>query len=93
MDDARAKFSNIAGAATTVVKPRAGTLHRITINKPIAASTITIYNNTAGSGAKIATITNPAGAGQPYYLDFIVRFDVGLTIVTSGADDVTAVYQ
>ena len=93
MDDARAKFANISGAATTVVKSGAGTLHRLTINKPVAASTITVYNNTAGSGAKIATITNPAGAGQPYYIDYIVRFDVGLTIITSGADDVTAVYQ
>jgi len=53
------KYRNIAGAATTVVKSGKGRLVTINVNKTIASSTITIYDNTAASGTKIATITNP----------------------------------
>lgn len=91
MDDRRAAYTRISTATTTVVKAAAGTLWRVSVNKPVAVSTITIYDNTAGSGTVIALITNTADV-KPYYLDFGLRFQTGLTIVTSGADDVTVVY-
>ena len=88
-------FLNIAGAATTVVKSGAGTLIRIINNKPIATGVITIYDNTAASGTKIGTITNPAALLQegPLQADYNVRFGTGLTIVTSAADDITVIYK
>lgn len=87
-------YLNIVAAATTVVKSGPGTLKRITINKAVANGVITIYDNTAASGTKIATITNPATLLQSYgYIEMDVRFTTGLTIVTSSTDDITAVWN
>lgn len=91
MADRRERYSNITSAATNTVKSSPGMLWRITVNKPASASTITIYDNTAASGTKIATITNTTDL-KPFYLDFGIRFETGLTIVTSGADDITVIY-
>lgn len=87
-------YTNIAGAATTAVKASAGRLKRITVNKAVASSVITVYDNTAASGTKIATITNPGTLLQNNFtLEFDVRFATGLTIVTSAADDITVVWN
>ena len=88
-------FRNIAGAATTVVSPKAGRLHGIVINQAIATGVITIYDNTAASGTIIATITNPAtlletSADFDY---FSLQFSIGLTIVTSSTDNITVIYS
>ena len=53
-------YKNITTDATTVVKYGSGVLHTITFNNPVATETVTIYDNTAGSGAKIGEITVPA---------------------------------
>lgn len=87
-------FLNINSAATTVVKSGAGVLKKIIINKGVVSSTITIYDNTAGSGTKIGTIT----FGLALLTDlaspvFDCIFSTGLTIVTSGAVDITVVYN
>lgn len=87
-------FTNIAGAATTTVRTGGGVLIAIVVNKAVANGVITVYDNTAGSGTKIATITNPATLlhsqmALPY---FGIGFATGLTIVTSAADDITVVY-
>ena len=81
-------YRNITTATTTTVKSGAGTLHKIIINLS-AAGTITIYDNTAGSGAKIATIK--ASASEGHY-DFNCKFTTGLTIVTGAATEITAIY-
>ena len=84
---------NIAGAATTVVKNGIGVLKRIIVNKAVASGVINIYDNTAGSGTKIGTITNPAVLlHSQISLEFDCKFSTGLTIVTSAADDITVVY-
>lgn len=90
-----AKYLNIAGAATTVVKSGRGMLFGVTVNKAIANGVITIYDNTAASGTKIGTITHPGTLLQNQYaLDFFrANFDEGLTIVTSAADDITVTYD
>jgi hypothetical protein len=86
-------YTNIAGAATTAVKSGKGTLKSIAVNKAVANGVITIYDNTAGSGTKIATITHPATLLQNQYdLHYGVNFTTGLTIVTSAADDITVTY-
>lgn len=89
------KFLNIAGAATSVVKIGAGNLVAIICNKAVLSGVITVYDNTAASGTKFATITHPGTLLQnQYVLPFYdANFSTGLTVVTSAADDITVVYR
>jgi hypothetical protein len=85
-------FSNVSTATTTTVKTGAGVLDRLVINKAGTGTTIVIYDNTAASGTKIATLTSTAQTT----LHYNIRFTTGLTIVTdagSGAADVTVSYR
>lgn len=91
-------YANITLAAptATVVKSGVGVLHSITINKPVASSVITIYDNTAASGTKIGTITLPATllTEGPQTAIYDVAFKTGLTINTAtGASDITVSYN
>lgn len=93
LDDGGSHFSNISSATTTVVRTGAGVLERILVNKAVASGVITVYDNTAASGTKIATITQPGTLLQTQYdLEYGVRFSTGLTVVTSSTDDITVVY-
>lgn len=90
-----ALFSNITTATTTTVKSGAGILHKIVINTHVASATLTIYDNTSAASTKIGTITLPStitGEG-PESINYDLRFATGLTIVTSGATDITVVYR
>ena len=80
-------YQNIVGAATTVVRSGPGILKSITVNQPIASATVTIYDNTAGSGTKIGTITLPASlvSQGPMTALYDLDFGTGLTLVTTGA--------
>lgn len=92
----RFSYANITTATTTTVKSGAGFLHAITFNTPVASSVITIYDNTAGSGTKIGTITLPAVllAQGAYTAPLNVSFTTGLTIVTAtAASDLTVSYR
>lgn len=94
-ESAGTKFSNITTTATTTVKSGAGTLHNVCINTPTALATIVIYNNTAGSGTKIASVTNPASVAGifPVCAKYDVYFSTGLTVVTGvAAQDITVTY-
>lgn len=87
-------YSNIAAAGTVVVKSGAGVLKRIVVNKTVALSVTTIYDNTAASGTKIGTITQPAALlTSNAAFPFDCKFNTGLTIVTSLGDDITVVYR
>ncbi len=83
-------YTNITSATTTTVKSGAGFLHAIAINLAVAAGVITLYDNTAGSGTKIGTITFPTPllANQTVMV-YNVKFTTGLTIVTSASTDLT----
>jgi hypothetical protein len=83
-------YLNIVGAATTTVKAGQGALIGIVVNKPVNADTITLWDNTAASGTKIGTIT--ISGTVPLFLKFDCKFSNGLTVVTSGADDITIIY-
>lgn len=85
-------YNYITSATTTQVKSGVGYFHKIVFNKPIASSTVKIIDNTAGTTANIATITNTTDV-KPYELIYDVRFSTGLRIVTDSADDITIVYQ
>lgn len=83
-------YRNITSASTTVVKSGGGVLQRIVINTT-AAATITVYDNTAGSGTTIATIAASPVIGSVFNFD--VAFNTGLTVVTAGASNITVVYS
>lgn len=86
----------LAAPTTTVVKSGAGVLHTITLNKPVASSVITIYDNTSAAGTKIGTITLPGTllTDGPHSAIYDVIFSTGLTIVTAtGASDITVAYR
>lgn len=84
---------NIASATTTVVKKGPGILVAIIVNKALASSVYTIYDNTAASGTKIATITIPAApAVNQFAIPYLCKFTTGLTVVTTSTDDITVVY-
>lgn len=85
----RFSYANITSATTTTVKSGSGFLHAITINTT-AAGTITIYDNTAGSGTKIGTLE--ASVGEQTFT-YNVAFSTGLTIVTAAASDITVSYR
>lgn len=84
-------YKNITSATTATVKSGPGILRALVVNTPAASATITVYDNTAGSGTKIATITLPATllAQGPISAVYDVAFTVGLTIVTTGTCDLT----
>lgn len=84
-------YKRISTATTTICKYGAGVLHHIVINNP-TNNTITVYDNTAGSGTAIAIIA-PGALGTPISLDYEVPFFTGLTIVTAGTPDLTIVYE
>lgn len=85
------RYLNITGQATTTVKSGSGILHTICVNTPAATETITIYDNTAGSGTKIGTITVYASTNP--CLTYDVNFITGLTLVTATASsDITVSY-
>jgi hypothetical protein len=80
-------FTNITTSTTTTCKSGAGTLRSITINQAgTSASTAVVYDNTAGSGTKIGTLDTLSGSRT---LTYDVSFATGLTIVTTGAPDLT----
>lgn len=99
----RNKYRNITGNGTTTVKSGNGVVRGISINDNTTGGTITVYDNTAASGTKIATmqIGTPSGgllssSGQPgpNYMTMTAEFSTGLTIVTSGSsnNDITVYY-
>lgn len=81
--------TNIATATTTIVKTGAGVLHKIVVNTT-AAGAITVYDNKAASGTKIATLKASIAEGT-YTYD--ASFTTGLTIVTAAASDITVTYR
>lgn len=80
-------YKNVAGAATTTVKSGAGILHGYCVNT--VGTTLVLFDNTAGSGTKIASIT-PTSVGC-FLMD--VQFTVGLTAVEVGTGDLTYMFQ
>ncbi len=93
----RFTYTNQAGTTTGVlVKTGVGFLHALTINTPAASAVITLYDNTAASGTKIATITLPASlvSDGPICVIYDVSFSTGLELViATGACDVTLAWR
>jgi hypothetical protein len=93
--ESRYSAANITTQTTTTVKSGAGLLRRIVFNKPLASGVVAVYDNTAGSGTLIATVTYPATLlSGPNFLDYDCSVSTGITVVTSGAtQDITVIYR
>jgi short-subunit dehydrogenase len=83
------KSTYISTATTTPLKTGSGRLKRIILTET-AAGTITIFDNTAGSGTIIGLL-KASIAEQEF--EFDVNYYVGLTIVTAAASKLTVVYE
>lgn len=86
-----AHYTNVAaGTATTVIKASAGRLYGINVNtKGATGNTLTVYDNSAGSGTKIATIDTTSAVGGILVFPEGFNFYTGLTCVSAtgtGAD-------
>lgn len=99
------QYTNITGNATVTVKSGPGILRAICIGNNTTGGDAIIYDNTAGSGTRIMTLQlgTPSGgllstSGYPSPMQlgpFDVRFNVGLTVVTSGStsNNITIFYR
>lgn len=80
-------YTSLTPSATTVVKTGPGQLGRLIT--ATATGNVTIFDNTAASGATILA----ASALVVGTLVFNVQFNVGLTVVLSGAGVATVTYR
>jgi hypothetical protein len=72
--------------ATGIIVPAGGgTLHAVVINTGASGATLTLYDGTSASGAKIAAVAATTTAGLIYDIALVN----GLYAVVSGAIDVT----
>lgn len=86
-------YSNLTTNATTTLKSGKGTLKSVTINtKGASSNVVTLYDNTAASGTKIATIDTTQNVGT---LGYDIQFSTGLTAVmgTGTAADITVSFK
>jgi hypothetical protein len=98
MENTGYEYTNIVLAAptTTTIFSGRGVLRKIIINKPLANGVITIYDNTAASGTKIGTITQPATllSDLPAPIEYDAVCGIGCTIVTAtAAQDITVIWE
>lgn len=82
-------YSHLSSAGTTVVRSGSGILRRVSVNQSSLASSITLYDNTVGSGNKIAVIDT----GSTKTLEYNLNFIIGLTAVIAGSPDITIIWD
>jgi hypothetical protein len=91
--------TNITTAATTAVKGSAGVLRRLLIGTGVASATVKLFNvasgscsGTPGSGAA-GVITLPSALSNPFSLELNQTFSAGICVVTSGATNLTVIFD
>jgi hypothetical protein len=91
--------SVIIAAATTAVKATAGTLRRITVTTEVASATIKLFDlasasctGTPSTNPK-AVLTLPATIANPFTVEFQQPFTNGICVLTSGATNLTVIYD
>jgi hypothetical protein len=89
----------IIAAATTPVKATAGTLRRITVTTEVASATIKLFDlasasctGTPSTNPK-AVLTLPAAISNPFTVEFQQAFANGICVLTSGATNLTVIYD
>jgi hypothetical protein len=86
-------YNHITTATTTVVKASAGYLRGIFVGTGVANATITIDDQTSAAAPTVSVITLPAAVGAPVWIPLDLNMLNGITVVTSGATDLTVVYK
>lgn len=90
----KGSFANITTATTKTHVTGAGILKRICLNTNGGnGNTITLYDNTAGSGSNIALITTSGGSVPGNCGTYDLAFTTGLTTVTTGTSNWTVVWE
>ena len=83
--DTPLETSRITTSTTTVVKTGKGVLRRVSVHHDGATgNSITIYDNTAGSGTVLWGGSAALSATTPHTHEINARFETGLTVVTAG---------
>jgi len=89
----------ITAAATTAVKATTGNLKRVVVTTGVASATIKLFD-LAGASCTVtpstnpqAVITLPTTVGNPFSLEFQQRFANGICVLTSGATNVTVIFE
>ena len=83
------RYVNVTSTDAATCKVGPGILKKIVVNKAITG-TIKVIDNTTGSTANIATVTNPTvGLVLNYDLDF----SAGLIVIASATPDLTVVFS
>jgi len=89
----------ISTAATTAVKATAGTLRRISVTTQVASATIKLFDLATASCTGTpstnpqAVITLPATISNPFTLEFQQSFSNGICVLTSGATNLTVIFD
>lgn len=88
-------YKNLSGAGTTVVQTGRGVLEQIIVGSAAANGTVTVYDNTAGSGTVITTLTFGASPSPTFgSIDCgELQFQTGLTVVIATGGNVTVVWS
>ncbi len=87
-------YAHLNSTGTTTIKSGAGILRRVVINtKGGITNTLTIYDNTSGSGTVIAAIDTVNGVSGNF--EYNVAFSTGLTIVSASGTsaNATVIYE
>jgi hypothetical protein len=84
----QARYNYISANGTYTLKLGSGILHKLLVTDNVGS--ITIYDNTAGSGTTIASFDATAFGGE---IAFKAPFNIGLTVVTTGNAKLTVVYE
>ena len=87
-------YAHLNSTGTTTIKSGAGILRRVVVNtRGGITNTLTIYDNTSGSGTVIAAIDTVNGVLG--HFEYNVAFSTGLTVVnaTGTSADITVIYE
>ncbi len=87
-------YAHLNSTGTTTIKSGAGILRRVVVNtRGGITNTLTIYDNTSGSGTVIAAIDTVNGVLGNF--EYNVAFSTGLTVVnaTGTSADITVIYE
>lgn len=84
-------WQHFDAAGDTTLKTGSGRLERVVVNNPQSGRNLLLYNNTAASGALIASMPLSVAITFEYGL----TFDTGLTVSITGAGtfDLTVIYS
>lgn len=83
--------TRITSATTTQVANGQKILKRIVVNVPVSTGTVAIYDAQSGTDNPVGVITSTADL-KPYFIDYDVRMENGIRIITTQAQDITVVW-